>query len=184
MFHFVEREERLRPGGSSHNAALPLGGMADAHLVVDIAVGNGDVGQDEVRDRETFDHFVNDEVAYILVCPDGLVAGFVDSRTESGFPEPVEVYFIGGSGTGWGAGRLGTVRHDHKAERAWHGESQHQILQNRKRYGKPPELDRAFAGGIMYQRCRHREGLISRDPTTVTGNVRCFPLLHWLSDRP
>src|ERR1700733_5246532 len=97
--------------------------MADAHLVVDIAVGNGDVGQDEVRDRESFDHFVNDEGAYILVCPDRLVAGFVYSRTESGFPEAVKVYFVGGSGTDWGAGGLGAVRHDHKAERAWHNES-------------------------------------------------------------
>src|ERR1700730_16741489 len=96
--------------------------MADAHLVVNIAVRNGDVGQDEVRDRETFDHFANDEGAYILVCADGLVAGFVDGRTESGFPEPVEVYFVGGSRTGWGDGGLGAVRHDHKAERAWHGD--------------------------------------------------------------
>ena len=48
--HLVDIKKRFRPRSRRHYATLLLCRMADAYLVVDIAVGNGNDGEHEIRD--------------------------------------------------------------------------------------------------------------------------------------
>ena len=121
LAHLIHVEQRQRPVGGRHDAALLFSRVPNSHLVVDIAVGNGDVGQDEVGNGEAFDHFGDDQRAHILVRAHRFVASLVDGWTERGFPKAVEVDFVWSCGALSGAGRFGAVGHDHEADGTWHG---------------------------------------------------------------
>lgn len=94
--------------------------MADTDLVVDIAVGNGDIGEHEVRVCKAFDHFAYDQRADVFIGQDGFETGFVDRGAECPFPQALEVDLIWRSTPLCGTSRFGVVRHDHEADWAWH----------------------------------------------------------------
>ncbi len=93
--------------------------MTDAHFVVDIAVGDGNVGEREIGDRKALDHLVDDKCADIFIGTDGLVAGILDGGTKRCFPETIEVDLVGRSTSRWSTRGFGTVRHNHEAD-GWH----------------------------------------------------------------
>ena len=65
--HLGDVEERLGPIGREHHAALLLGGVSYADFVVDVSVGDGDVGTHEMGNHETLEHLLDDERAEIHV---------------------------------------------------------------------------------------------------------------------
>src|SRR6202142_4776920 len=97
--------------------------MADTHFVVDVSVGNRDIGQHEIGNREAFDHLRDDEGSDIFIRSNWIVARLVDRGTESAVPKAIKVDFVGSFGARRDAGCLDAVRHDHEANRTWHDRS-------------------------------------------------------------
>ena len=68
--HLAYVEQRLGPIRSNQDAALLLSGMPHPNLVIDIRIWDGQLGNDQVRDRKPFDHGLDYQSACILVRPD------------------------------------------------------------------------------------------------------------------
>jgi hypothetical protein len=93
--------------------------VPDADLVIDIAVRDRHVGEDEIGEVEPFEHFLDDERAWVLIGPHSLIAERLYRGDIGVVPQRVEVDF-GRALAGRGLRRPAAVRHDHEAERFDH----------------------------------------------------------------
>jgi hypothetical protein len=94
-----------------------------ADLVVDVGVGQGDVGDDQMGDRQPLDHLGDDQRAYVAIAAHRLVADLLQHRlvhrshsasklTSDGKPFSVR------------PSRRAVERHDHQGDLVGHGETQ------------------------------------------------------------
>ena len=137
--HLRDVEELLRPVGGEQDAALVLRCVADADLVIDVAVRDRHVGEHEIGEIEPLDHLGDDERAGVLIRAHRLVAERLNGRSERAVPERVEVDLARCVAARLDLSRLAPVRHDHEAD--W---LRHPFLPPSKRQAGAPRQPHNF----------------------------------------
>ena len=84
-------EELFRPVCRERDASRFLCCVADANLVIDIAVRDRHVGQHEVSEIESRDHLGNDQRARVLIRAHRVMAERLDGRRKHFVPKRVEI---------------------------------------------------------------------------------------------
>ena len=85
--HLHDVEQLLGPVGGKQNTARLLGTVANANLVIDIAVRNRHVRQHEIGEVEPFQHLADDQCAGVLIRADRLIAESLDGRNVAAIPK-------------------------------------------------------------------------------------------------